>query len=273
MDMLLIAGGLGILIGLVMAFTGAGGTILAIPLLMLMLDWRMAEAAPVALLAIVLSSAIATAQGLRAGMVRYRAAALIALLGIVFAPLGVWLTHYISEQWLHVLFVCLLLYVAGLMWRQSKPYDISADEKPVPPCAVNPATSRLFWTARCTKRLIATGASAGFLSGLLGVGGGFVIVPTLSKVTNLPMASITATSLAVTGVISLTSLVAYSNHYTVHMEIAVAFSCAALVSSILGGRFTQRIPDDIIKRTFAVLACMVAVSMLVRISDFVSSSL
>lgn len=260
--------GLGMFVGLVLAFTGAGGTILAIPLLAFFLNLSMTEAAPIALFAVLLTSIVATAHGLYTKIVRYRAAVVIGISGILLAPIGVWLTQYLSNQFLSMFFAFVLMYVATNMWLQSIENSQMNLSKPLPACAVNPATSKLFWTASCTKRLVATGSVAGFLSGLIGVGGGFVIVPTLTKVANLEMKSIVATSLAVTALVSIVSLVVYSKQYVINMEIAITFAVTTLLSMLASKTFSHRIPNKIIQRSFAIFAYLMAIAMLIKISIF-----
>lgn len=268
MDIILISAGLGLLVGFVIAFTGAGGSILAIPLLAFFLNLSMTEAAPIALFSVLLTSIVATVHGLYTKIVRYRAAMVIGIFGILFAPVGVWLTQYLSNQLLGILFAFVLIYVATSMWLQSIEASQLNLSKPLPACAVNPATSKLFWTAPCTKRLVATGGIAGFISGLLGVGGGFVIVPTLTKVTNLEMKSIVATSLAVTALVSSVSLVVYAKQYVINMEIAIIFAVTTLVSMLASRTFSHRIPNKIIQRSFAIFAYLMAIAMIIKISMF-----
>jgi uncharacterized protein len=268
MDMILITAVLGLLVGLVLAFTGAGGSILAIPLLVFCLNLNMTEAAPIALFSVLITSIVASAHGFYKGILRYRAAVVIGVFGILFAPVGVWLTQYLSNQLLSMLFALILIYVATNMWLQSIEATQLDQSKPLPACAVNPATSKLFWTALCTKRLVATGSVAGFLAGLLGVGGGFVIVPTLTKVTNLEMKSIVATSLAVTALVSSVSLVVYAKQYVVNIEIAIVFATTALVGMLASRTFSHRVPNKIIQRSFSIFAYLMAVVMITKISIF-----
>lgn len=267
MDIIVVSAGLGFFIGLVLALTGAGGSILAIPLLAFLLDLSMTEAAPIALIAVLLTSIVATAHGLSTQIVRYRAAIVIGIFGILIAPMGVWLAHYLPDQLLSFLFAFVLIYVATSMWLQSIETQMNLN-KPLPACTVNPATSRLFWTAPCTIRLVATGSVVGFLSGLLGVGGGFVVVPTLSKVTNLELKSIVATSLAVTALVSAVSLVVYAKQYIINMEVAVPFAVTTLVSMLVSRRFSHKIPNKIIQRSFAIFAYLMAIGMMSKMLLF-----
>jgi uncharacterized membrane protein YfcA len=196
---------LGLFVGFVLAVTGAGGAILSLPLLVFFLGIKMIDAAPISLMAITLSAGVAAGLGLRSGIVRYKAATLLATFGVLCAPFGVYVAHQLPEKVLAVLFTIVLLIVSWRSFQKFQtptlligddPNGCDDEEKAEPACAVNPATSKLFWTAPCTKRLILTGSFSGFLSGLLGVGGGFIIVPTLHSISNLETKMIVATSLA-----------------------------------------------------------------------------
>ncbi|MGB7815863.1 MAG: sulfite exporter TauE/SafE family protein [Methylotenera sp.] len=264
LDANLISIALGLFVGLVLALTGAGGSILAIPLLAFGLHLSMAQAAPIGLLAVMLASSIGAIQGLRAGTVRYKAAMLIASFGVLFAPLGIWLAHRTSNQHLSLMFAIVLAYVAWRMWHQNT-QNLQADtHKPAPACVLNPATSRLFWTAPCTKRLVITGSLAGFLSGLLGVGGGFVIVPSLRKVSNFDMQTIVATSLMAIAIVSAVSISTYLLHSNILWQIAIPFAASTMVSMLVFRLISTRIPAIISQRSFAMLATIAALMLAAR---------
>ncbi len=264
MDINLISIGLGLFVGLVLALTGAGGSIIAVPLLVFSLHLSIAQSAPIGLLAVSLASSVAATHGLHAGIVRYKAAMLIAFSGIVFAPLGVWLARRAPDQLLSLIFAMVLAYVAWRMWKQSMSGLQIESDAAAPACEVNPATSKLFWTALCTKRLISTGSMAGFLSGLLGVGGGFIIVPTLHKVTNLEMKSIVATSLAVIALVSSTTLISYVIQHAINWHIAIPFSLATMIGMFAGRLLSNKISNQTIQRTFACLAFLIAIALAVK---------
>ncbi|MGZ8258909.1 MAG: TSUP family transporter, partial [Methylotenera sp.] len=90
LDPSIISIGLGLFVGILLAITGAGGTILSLPLLVFSLNLSMVNAAPIVLLAVMFSASVATVIGLREGIVRYKAASLLATCGVVLAPVGVW---------------------------------------------------------------------------------------------------------------------------------------------------------------------------------------
>ena len=267
---------LGLFVGFVLAITGAGGAILSLPLLVFFLHLKMIDAAPISLMAIMLSAGLAAGLGLRSGIVRYKAATLLATFGVLCAPLGVYVAHQLPEKALAILFSIVLLIVS---WRSFQKFQtptllIGDDcddpngcddaEKEAPACAVNPATSKLFWTAPCTKRLILTGGFSGFLSGLLGVGGGFIIVPTLHSISNLETKMIVATSLAVIALVSMASAISYAGHGIILWRIAVPFVSAAVIGMILGRMLHSKIPSHMSVLIFGILSLSIAVLMLIK---------
>ena len=267
---------LGLFVGFVLAITGAGGAILSLPLLVFFLHLKIIDAAPISLMAIMLSAGLAAGLGLRSGIVRYKAATLLATFGVLCAPLGVYVAHQLPEKALAILFSIVLLIVS---WRSFQKFQtptllIGDDcddpngcddaEKEEPACAVNPATSKLFWTAPCTKRLILTGGFSGFLSGLLGVGGGFIIVPTLHSISNLETKMIVATSLAVIALVSMASALSYAGHGIILWGIAVPFVSATVMGMILGRMLHSKIPSHMSVLIFGILSLSIAVLMLIK---------
>jgi uncharacterized membrane protein YfcA len=270
---------LGLFVGLVMAITGAGGAILSLPLLVFFFQIKVIEAAPISLIAIALSASIATFLGLRAGIVRYKAAALLATFGVLSAPLGVYVAHQLSEKVLSILFSIVLLIVSVRSFQKFKTPVLLIDDDSgksngfandanesvaEPACAINPATSKLFWTASCTKRLILTGGFSGFISGLLGVGGGFIIVPTLHSISNLESKMIVATSLAVIALLSIVSAFSYAGSGTILWNLAVPFVIASVLGMLLGRMLHRKIPTHMSVLLLGVLSLVIAVLMLVK---------
>jgi uncharacterized membrane protein YfcA len=264
---------LGLFVGFVLAITGAGGAILSLPLLVFFLDLKMIDAAPISLMAIMLSAGFAAGLGLKSGIVRYKAATLLATFGMLCAPLGVYVAHQLPEKVLAILFSFVLLIVSIRSFQKFQtptlligddcddPNGCDENDKEEPACAVNPATSRLFWTAPCTKRLILTGGFSGFLSGLLGVGGGFIIVPTLHSISNLETKMIVATSLAVIALVSMASAFSYAGNGAILWNIAIPFVSATVGGMLLGRLLHTKIPSHISVLIFSILSLIIAVLM------------
>jgi uncharacterized membrane protein YfcA len=150
------------------------------------------------------------------------------------------------------------------MWNRDITKSQTDENRPAPACVINPATSKLFWTALCTRRLVITGGVAGLLSGLLGVGGGFVIVPSLRKVSNFDIQTIIATSLTVIALVSASSITTYLLHGDINWKIAVPFVASAIAGMLAFRLISHKIPAKISQRSFAVLSVMAAVIMIIK---------
>lgn len=256
---------LGALIGLVLAFTGAGGGVLSIPLLVLVLHRPMAEASPVGLLAVGLAAAFGALVGLRQGIVRYRAALLIGSMGMLAAPLGVWLAHRLPAAPLLLGMAALLTWLGWRAWRDSRLPGSEAPRFEQVPCQVIAPGEPLKWTAPCARALAATGLQSGLLSGLVGVGGGFVIVPALQRHTDLDLRSVQATSLAVIALVSVSGVGAAIGQGAVSLELALPFAGGAVLALLAGQRWADQLPPAWMKRGFAALCALTAALMLARV--------
>lgn len=272
MELLIISSLLGSIVGVVLGLTGAGGAILAVPLLIFGLQLNMSEAVPVALLAVCMSAAIGAVIGLKQKKVRYRAAGLIALAGSVVSPIGLWFSQRIPHEPLILLFSLVLGYVAVSMLRKPKQNTqehhtdvMHHHPSPEIPCMLGNADGRLIWTWPCARVLALSGTLAGFLSGLLGVGGGFVVVPALRKVTFLQMQSILATSLAVIALVSAVGATSAVLMGTMSWSVATPFTAGALVGMLIGNRLANRFAGPRLQQGFAWMAIFVAVGMVVNV--------
>jgi len=257
---------LGAVVGFILALSGAGGGILAVPLLVFGLHLTISQAAPVGLIAVGLAALVGAAIGLREGIVRYRAAGLIGISGMLLAPFGVWLAQRVPNMPLMLAFAALLAYVALRMWRQARGLA-TADAHIATaalPCIVDPSEGRLTWTLPCARALAGTGLFSGTLTGLLGVGGGFVIVPALARYTDLGIRSIQATSLAVIALVSVGGIGAAAAHGAIDWRVAAPFAGGAVVA-LLGGRLiAKRISGARLQQAFALVSAAVAVLMVAR---------
>jgi len=257
---------LGLAVGLVLALTGAGGAIIAVPLLVFGLHMSLAQAGPVALLSVTLASAVGAALGFRERVLRYKAAGLMASAGIVLSPLGLWLAHRLPDRPLNAIFAVVLVAVAWRMLSQAS-RDLRGIEPPrreTAPCLLDPAIGKLHWTWRCARALVAAGAAAGFLSGLLGVGGGFIIVPTLLAMSNLPMKSVTTTSMCVVAIVCAAGVVNAAVAGVMPWPVALPFAAGALAGLLVGRWFAGRLAGPRLQQGFAVLSFGVALGLLAK---------
>jgi hypothetical protein len=264
-DPVILAPLLGAVVGLVLALTGAGGGILAVPLLVFGLSLPMQQAAPIGLLAVGLAAGLGALLGLRSGILRYRAAGLIGLCGILAAPLGVWLAQRIPNLPLTLAFALLLAWTGGRsLWRRRLPPGDTAGTVGRP-CRLNPGVGRFDWNFRCARVLAATGLLSGLLSGLLGVGGGFVIIPALSRHSDLPAASVVATSLGVMTLVASGGVAAAALAGSIVWQLALPFAGGAMAALLLGRLLAARVSGERLQQGFAVLCLVVAGLLLGRV--------
>jgi uncharacterized membrane protein YfcA len=259
------AGALGAAVGLVLALTGAGGGVLAVPLLVLVLHWPLSAAAPTALLAVGLAAALGAAKGLRDGEVRWRAALLMGGMGMLGAPLGVALNHVLPPRPLLGAFALLMLWLGWRQWPRPTSFDSTAPH-PQPACVVDPRLGRLHWTSPCARAIAGTGLLSGLLSGLVGVGGGFVIVPALRRHTDLALRQVQLTSLAVIALVAMSGVGAATWHGQLPWAQALPFAGGAMLAMVAGRGLATRLPADTSQRLFAVACAGVAVLLVARVA-------
>ncbi len=257
---------LGLLVGWILALTGAGGGILAVPLLVFGAGLTMAQAGPIGLLAVGLAAALGALMGLRAGIVRYKAALLIACAGGLLSPLGLWLAQRLPNRPLSVLFAGVLLWVAYRSYRSAEPAlaQTNAVQEQALPCQINPGNGHFIWTFACARAFVLVGSATGFLSGLLGVGGGFVLVPVLTRYTELTQQSVLATSLAVIALVSAAGVLGSALGGNLNWAVGLPFSVGAM-AGMLGGRLVSNsMSKSATSRAFAAISALVALGLLVK---------
>lgn len=257
--------GLGLIVGTILALTGAGGGILAVPLLVFGAGLHFAEAGPISLLAIGMAATLGAVWGLKAGIVRYKAVLLMAATGMLLSPLGIWLANQIDNRWLGIVFAIALLLVSYQTFRKTRDQKLIAgklsDDRSLP-CVLDTSSGKFVWTTRCARIMALSGSVAGFLSGLLGVGGGFVIVPALQHYTNLVIQSVIATSLAVIALISVTGVTSSVLAGNLNWTIAAPF-CAGALFGMIGGRLiSSQLAGIQLENGFAIVSVLVSLAMI-----------
>jgi hypothetical protein len=263
---------LGILVGAVLGLTGAGGSILASPLLMAGLGWTLPQTEPVALLAVCAAATFGTIVAWDHTYIRHRAAALMAFAGFFTSPLGVKAAWVLPVPVLTGVFAVVLALVGLRMLLQAlrAPAEAAVVRANVAGDAL-PAQGRwirlnergrIVWNASTMSALAAIGAVTGFAAGLLGVGGGFVIVPALRQLSGLSMHSVVATSLLA---VALTSAGAVAGTLAQGLPIpwaaAAPFVLGALLGMLAGRKLAPRIAGARLQEGFAALMLVVALGM------------
>ena len=261
---ILISVALGILVGSIMGLTGAGGGSIAVPALVAGLGWSMQQAMPVALLAVTGGAAVGAIEGLRKKLVRYRAAAVMAAVGVPFTAVGVRVAHTMSQQWLMTVFAAVLVIISIRLFRQHHVPE-GNDELKHTICHINAQTGRFDWTWSTGLTIGAIGSVAGFCTGLLGVGGGFVIVPMLRRFTNVSMHGAVATSLLVIALVGAAAVGSALQHgATLPLAFTLSFVAATAGGMLAGRLFSRRLSAQTVQRGFAVMLLVVAAGLLLK---------
>lgn len=200
----------GAIVGLSLGLTGGGGAIFAVPMLVYGLGMATREAVGISLAAVGVTSFIGFLGRWRTRPVEIRTGLLFAVAGMVGAPIGSWLAGLIPEPLLLTLFAILMLVVSNRMWSKA----VASTQSATTACPVeNPdedgpscqrdAEGNLRLTSRCASLLLLVGLLTGVLSGLFGVGGGFVIVPALILFSGMAIHRAVGTSLLVITLVSI----------------------------------------------------------------------
>ena len=262
MSLLGVALPVGLLIGLSLGALGGGGSILTVPALVYLLG-QDAHAATTGSLLIVGITALAGALAhLRAGRVRVAQGLAFGALGLAGTWAGSRLSAGVSPAVLLAAFSVLMLVVAGVMVARGRAQRGRADGTGDPLVANTPVltfTPRLTCDCPRALKVLLTATAVGLLTGFFGVGGGFVVVPALVLALGFPMPVAVGTSLLVIAVNSAAALAARLGH-GVHLDwpLVAAFTGAAVVGTLLGGRVASRVSAGRLSAAFTVLLVAVA---------------
>ena len=264
---------IGLLIGALLGLTGAGGSIFAVPLLILLLQLDATAASGIALGAVA-ASALFGAWRQRT-LLMPTPILVLALAGMAAAIPGRWSANHLPELWLSLGFCALALVIALRMLQQSRREPETAHfVRASPPEPKRPSAEPLCRLSpgghfqlrpRCLGGLMIGGLIAGYLSGLFGVGGGFLIVPLLILLSSLSMPVAIANSLAIIAVISSSGFITQVaiNHFALNPLIIHVLS-GALIGMFLSQRWSRNIAGAKLQMAFALALIAVAAMLAFR---------
>ncbi|MBY0588842.1 sulfite exporter TauE/SafE family protein [bacterium] len=257
----------GALVGFSLGLTGGGGAIFAVPLLVYGLGVPAREAVGVSLLTVGATSLVGFVQRARSRMVEFPTGLLFAVAGMIGAPVGAMLADRTPEAVLLGLFAVLMLVIAVRMWLNASDLShlpIIMDDNAGPTCRRDPK-GKLRLTSQCAMLLAVIGLGAGVLSGLFGVGGGFIIVPALVMFSGMGMQRAIGTSLLV---ITLISASGTASHLLAgkHLTISTAglFTVGSVAGLFAGSGLAQRLAGPTLQRVFSAAIVVVALFVMVR---------
>ncbi len=254
----------GALTGLALGLTGGGGTMLALPLLMLGLGLPAHEAGTLALVAVGAMALIGALTRWHAHQLQLHLGLVFALAGMAGAPLGAWGARHLPAGVLTAGVALLSVLVAVRIWSHGRPMPTTSAA--LPPgallaqaaCRFDPA-GHLRLTSRCLRMLVPVGVLTGVISGLFGVGGGFVVVPALVLIAGIDIRQATATALLVVALVCLsgaaTALLAGQH---LDLSLTLWFVAGGIIGLESGSRIGRRLPVPLVQRLFAVVLLLAA---------------
>jgi uncharacterized membrane protein YfcA len=229
------------------------------------MGWSMQSAAPVALIAVAGGASVGAIEGLRKGLVRYKAALLMVATGLPFTSLGQAAAHQLPQHYLLGLFAVVMLIVAIRLWRQAGRTICTAKLREGAIARINPKSGRFHWSWSTACFLACLGALTGFMTGLLGVGGGFVLVPMMRRFTDVTMHGIVATSLMVIALVGMGGVISAMLRGTqLPQPATLMFALATAIGMVLGRTLVARIAEEHVQRGFAMILLIVAFSLMLK---------
>lgn len=235
-----IALGISFFIGMLLGVMGSSGSIMTVPMLVYVAGVRPQSAVPMSMVIVGATSVVAAFLHARRGHFHLKAAALLGTTGVVGAYFGSAWTHLISPTALMFLFAGLLLLIGLLMFS-----GVGSSALPTTTCR----------PVRC----LLVGACVGLLTGFLGVGGGFLIVPALIYFAGLEAKRAVGTSLAIIALNSGGGLLGQARFVAFEWSLTLAFTGATLLGMFVGLMIAERLSEDRLKTAYASLLVGVGV--------------
>jgi uncharacterized membrane protein YfcA len=223
----------------------------------------------ISLVTVAATAAIGVIERWRFGQVEPATGLVFASAGIITAPLGSAVGAQLPGKPLLVAFAILMVIIAIRMWRKA-----ADSSERLPPAALSPGPGpacrrdpqgQLRLTSRCTTVLAMVGLSVGFLSGVFGVGGGFLIVPALVTFASMGVPRAMGTSLLVTtliGVAAVGSQLATGRE--IPFDLAAWFVAGSVPGLFIGSMIGRRLTGPTLARVFAVAILAVAAFVMIR---------
>lgn len=240
--------GLAIVIGLSLGMLGGGGSILTVPVLVYVLGLPMKGAVPLSLIVVGVTSAVGAANHQRHRNIRWDAAVAFAPAAVIGALLGTRIATVVSGRIQLIIFAILMVVAAISMF--------------VGPAAWS--TPGTVPTRRSPAVVALLGGCVGLLTGLVGVGGGFMYVPALVLLAGLEMREAVGTSLVLIVVSCLAALLGYLGRIAIDWQTAGFFTALAIVGVMIGSGLAKRVPQAALRRGFAVLLLVMGVLVLIK---------
>lgn len=244
--MIALAVALAVFVGVSLGLLGGGGSILTVPLLAYVAGLDAKQAIASSLFVVGVTSAVGAVAHARAGRVRWRVAGVFGAAAMTGAYAGGRLARFVPGEVLLIAFAVIMIAAAVAMLRGRKDVaDESAGRLPV-------------------VRIAVQGAVVGMISGLVGAGGGFLLVPALALLGGLPMPAAVGTSLVVISMQSFAGLAGHLADDPIDWKLTGMVTAAAVVGSLIGGLLLPRVDPATLRKAFGWFVLVMASVVLAR---------
>jgi uncharacterized membrane protein YfcA len=233
-----VAMALATLVGLSLGALGSGGSIMTTPLLVYVAHIPAKTAVAMSLVIVGSTSLIGAILQVRRGNFAMKPVVLFAMTGMIGSFYGSSVTRFLSQRSLMLILATIMLLVGAAMWRGS----------------IIRTKTRMF----CSYRCLIAGFAVGLLTGFLGVGGGFLIVPALVLFAGLEARVAAGTSLAVIAFNCAIGLVGQLRFIDLDWNLLAGFLVFTISGMVIGVTVCTRLPDVRIRRVFSIVMFVLA---------------
>lgn len=268
---LIIAAICGLGVGVLSGLLGVGGGIIVIPLLRLGFGVEGLVAAGTSLLVVLptsLSGVIGRLAARRRGgmaSIHVRAGLLVGAGGIVFSPIGSWLSGVAGGAIVMVAAGIVIAYTGANMVR--KALRLSGGSGGAGGSGPQDGATDIAMTGANIARLLLLGAIAGLLSGFIGVGGGFIIIPMLMWMFGMPFKVASGTSLVALCLLAVPGIITHGLYGHIDFVRGIAIAAGSIPGAFFGTALLKRLPEKALRIAFGIL--LVAVAVTLAINEFI----
>ncbi len=241
-------------IGLSLGLLGSGGSILTVPVLVYLVgqEEKLAIAGSLAIVGLIAVAGVLPY--LRKGLVDWRSVLLFGLPGMAGTYAGAWSSVFVSGAVQLVAFAVVMLSAAGFMLKKVPVCQLEAPGVAVP---------------RAPVKIMAEGLVVGVVTGFVGVGGGFLVVPALVLLGGLSMQRAIPTSLVIIALKSLTGFVKYldiieAEQLELDVNVILGVAALGIVGSFLGSALAMRLPQETLRRVFGFFLVAMGLFILIQ---------
>jgi len=255
----------GLATGLVLGLLGSGGSIIALPALIYLLHIDPKSAIAMSLGVVAVTATVSALDNWRRGLVDVRVALVFGLFGVIGTSVGS-RVGLLTPVVIQLTLFALVMYAAA--WRMLKPVRVTAPAAGGLMYADDGGAAaiggrREFFSPRMGQ-IALLGIAVGALTGLVGVGGGFLIVPALVLLSGIPMKTAVGTSLAIVAANCYSGFAGYMGNVPVDWAVMGWVTAVTVIGSFVGARFSTRLSQATLKKAFAWFLVVVATYILLK---------